>query len=239
MRVAARVFIGEKMPRKRSEGRVMGVKKAIDNYELTQNQLEAIQLIRDNKIIVLRGRAGTSKTFVAVYAALELLAEKQIGRIALTRPLVTTEKMGFLPGAIDEKFDPFLYPIIDFFNKFGDNGAATFNFMAESGKIRKAPIAFMRGSTIENEILIADEGQNFTAEQMLMLLTRIGKNGKIVITGDEAQSDLPEKAVNGLSYVIKLAEKLPYVKQYTFIQNMRDPMINEIIEAWEEIKRDG
>jgi phosphate starvation-inducible PhoH-like protein len=227
------------MTRKKSDGRVIGVKKAIDTYELTHSQIEAIQIIKDNKIVILRGRAGTSKTFVAVYAALGLLSEKKIGRIALTRPLVTTEKMGFLPGAIDEKFDPFLYPVIEFFNKFGENGNTTFNFMVDSGKIRKAPVAFMRGTTIENELLIADEGQNFTSEQMLMLLTRLGKNGKIVITGDEAQSDLPEKSKNGLIYAIKLAEKLPYVKQYTFIQNMRDPMINEIIEAWEEIKLKG
>jgi phosphate starvation-inducible PhoH-like protein len=225
------------MTRKKAEGRVLSVKKAIDNYELTQNQLEALQLIKNNKITILRGKAGTSKTFIAVYAAFQLLTEKNINRVALTRPLVTTEKMGFLPGAIDEKFDPFLYPIIDFFNKFGDNGSATFNFMVESGKIRKAPIAFMRGSTIENELLIADEGQNFTEEQMLMLLTRIGKNGKIVITGDEVQSDLPDRYKNGFEYIIKLSEKLPYIKQYTFTQNMRDPMINEIIEAWDEIRK--
>lgn len=225
------------MARRKSEGKVISVKTAINKYELTPHQIEALELIKNNKIIILRGKAGTSKTFLAVYAALQLLTEKQIHRIAITRPLVTTEKMGFLPGAIDDKFDPFLYPLIDFFNKFGDNGSATFNFMVESGKIRKAPIGFMRGTTIENEVLIADETQNLLPEQMLMLLTRIGKNGKIIITGDEKQSDLNFGTISGLDYAIALSNKLPYIKQYTFTENMRDPMINEIIETWATLKQ--
>jgi phosphate starvation-inducible PhoH-like protein len=225
------------MARNKSEGRVISVKTAINKYELTPHQIEALQLIKNNKITVLRGKAGTSKTFLAVYAALELLTERQTSRIALTRPLITTEKMGFLPGAIDEKFDPFLYPLIDFFNKFGDNGSATFNFMVDSGKIRKAPIGFMRGTTVENEVLIVDEAQNVSPEQMLMILTRIGNNGKIVITGDENQSDLTTGLISGLDYVIALSNKLSFIKQYTFTENMRDPMINEIIEAWGNLRQ--
>jgi len=224
------------MPVKKSEGKVISVKTAINKYELNEKQIVAVEAIRNNKIVILRGKAGTAKTFTAVYAAMKLLSEKQIKRIAITRPLVTTEKMGFLPGAIDEKFDPFLYPIIDFFNKFGDNGSATFNFMVESDRIRRAPIAFMRGTTIEDEVLIVDEAQNVSPEQMLMVLTRIGKNGRIVITGDEDQSDLNTGLISGLDYAIALSNKLPYIQQMTLTQNMRDPMINEIVEAWGTLK---
>jgi phosphate starvation-inducible protein PhoH and related proteins len=212
----------------------ISAKSAILKYELSKKQIEAVEAIKNNKIVVLRGKAGTSKTFTAVYAALKLLNEKEIKRISLTRPLVTTEKMGYLPGALEDKFDPFLAPVIEFFNKFGDNGHATFKLMVEQEKIRRVPIAFMRGITIEDEVLITDETQNVSPEQLLMILTRIGKNGKIVLTGDEKQSDLSGKE-NGMSMVVKLAEKLPIIKSITFTENMRDPIINDIIEAWEEI----
>lgn len=224
------------MPAKKSEGKVISVKTAINKYELNEKQVTAVEAIRNNKIVILRGKAGTAKTFTAVYAAMKLLSEKQIKRIAVTRPLITTEKMGFLPGAIDEKFDPFLYPVIDFFNKFGDNGSATFKFMVDSDKIRRAPIAFMRGTTIEDEVLIVDEAQNVSPEQMLMVLTRIGNNGKIVITGDEEQSDLGKGLISGLDYAIALSHKLNYIQQLELTDNMRDPMINEIVETWGSLR---
>ena len=224
------------MPAKKTEGKVISVKTAINKYELNEKQITSVEAIKNNKIVILRGRAGTAKTFTAVYAAMKLLSDKQIKRIAVTRPIVTTEKMGFLPGAIDDKFDPFLYPIIDFFNKFGDNGSATFNFMVETERIRRAPIAFMRGTTIEDEVLLVDEAQNLSPEQMLMVLTRIGKNGRIVITGDEDQSDLQAGLKTGLDYAIALAKELPYVQQIKLTENMRDPMINEIVETWSTLK---
>ena len=219
-----------------TNGQTMSVSTALSKYELNEKQLIAVEAIRNNKIVILRGKAGTAKTFTAVYASMKLLGEKQIRRIAVSRPLVTTEKMGFLPGGMDDKFDPFLYPIIDFFNKFGDNGSATFNFMVESGKIRRAPIAFMRGTTIEDELLIIDEAQNIAPDQMLMILTRIGKNGRIVITGDEEQSDLNYGSISGLDYAIALSNRLPYVQQITLNENMRDPVITEIVETWGKLR---
>jgi phosphate starvation-inducible PhoH-like protein len=222
------------MPSKKAQP--ISAKSALLKYELNEKQINAVEAIKNSRIVILRGRAGTSKTFTAVYAALKLLNEKEIKRISVTRPLVTTEKMGYLPGSLEDKFDPFLYPVIEFFNKFGDNGHATFNLMVDQDKIRRAPVAFMRGITLEDEILISDESQNLTKEQMLMILTRIGKNGRIVITGDENQSDL-EKMQSGMSYAVRLSEKLPHIiKSITFTENMRDPIINEITEAWEEIK---
>lgn len=205
---------------------------ALHKYDLTEEQVQAVETIKNNKIVVLRGVAGVSKSFCAVYAAMHLLAERKLARIAVTRPMVATEKMGFLPGDIGEKVDPFLYPIIEFFNKFGDSGNKTFESLITGDKVRRAPIAFLRGSTIEDEILIADEMQNSTPAQMLMLLTRLGRDGKIVITGDEDQSDLPGED-NGLSRVVSLAGRVPFIKVVTLTQNMREGIIKEIIENWD------
>lgn len=214
----------------------ISIKTALNKYTLNEKQILAVECIKNNKITVLRGVAGTAKTFSAVYAALKLLNENQVSRIAITRPLVTTEKMGFLPGDVSDKIDPFLYPIIEFFNKLGDNGEATFKSLVDSNKIRRAPVAFMRGTTIEDEILLVDEAQNLSAEQMLMVLTRLGKNGKIVITGDEGQVDL-NYGLTGLDYVIALSRKLSYVQQITLTENMRDEVINEIVEEWANLKQ--
>lgn len=210
------------------------INTALKRYNLNKKQKIAVECIKTHKIVVLRGVAGSAKTFSAVYAALSLLTDEQNGidRIAITRPMVTTEKMGYLPGDIEDKFDPFLYPVIEFFNKLGADGDQTFKKLIESGRIRRAPIAFMRGSTIENEILIVDEAENLTPDQMLMILTRIGKNGKIVIAGDEKQTDIG-RGLTGLDYAVRLSERLPYVQQITLTENMRDEVINEIVETWD------
>lgn len=204
----------------------------LKRYELNSKQTLAVEAIRNNKIVVLTGRAGTAKSFSAVYAAMKLLSEGKIERIALTRPQVTTEKMGFLPGDSDTKFDPFLYPVIEFFNRFGEAGEKTFDGLVAAGKIRRAPLAFMRGSTVSEEVLLADEMQNSTPEQMLLMLTRIGQNGKIIITGDSSQSDL-SLTHTGLDCVINLANKLPFIQVVELTENMRDDIINDIIENWQ------
>jgi len=204
----------------------------LKKYYLNPLQVIAVEAIRNNKIVVLRGEAGTAKTFTAVYAAMKLLTEENsIERIAITRPMITTEKMGFLPGEIEDKLDPFLSPVISFFNKFGEAGEKTFEAYTVAGKIRRAPLAFMRGTTVESEILIVDEAQNVTPEQMLMILTRLGKGGKIVITGDEKQNDLHSIAT-GMDYIVALSKRLPYIREITLTDNMRDPIINEIIQNW-------
>lgn len=207
---------------------------ALKKYELNPTQVVAVEAIRNSKITILRGQAGTAKSFTSVYAAMKLLSEGSIERIALTRPMVTTEDMGFLPGDMGEKLDPYLYPVINFFNKLGDSGERTFESLVVAGKIRRAPLAFMRGSTIEDEILIVDEAQNIKIPQMLMILTRLGKNGRIIINGDEDQDDLG-KGVTGLDCAIKLADRLPYIQNIVMTENMRDESLNEIIENWQLI----
>jgi len=221
-----------------SSKKTISIKTALNKYELNPQQILAVEAIKNNKIVIIRGKAGVAKTFSAVYAALQLMYNKKIERIAITRPLIASEKIGTLPGDLSEKVDPFLYPIIEFFNKLGENGTNTFQSMSEDGKIRRAPLAFLRGQTIENEILIVDESQNLTPQQMLMVLTRIGKNGKIVITGDEGQSDLGLREHNGLDFAVALAEKVQEVIAVELTENMRDPLINEIVDKWQEVKEE-
>jgi len=204
----------------------------LKKYNLNERQKVAVESIKNNKITVLYGKSGTAKTFSAVYAAMKLLtSEEETKKIYLSRPLVTTEKLGFLPGDVNEKIDPFLNPLINFFNKFGDAGIKTFDSLVAAEKIQRIPVGLMRGHTIEEGILILDEAQNLTPHQMLMVLTRIGNNGRIVISGDYEQNDISDP-VTGLEHVLKLSEKLPYVKTIEMIENMRDPIINEIIEHW-------
>lgn len=205
----------------------------LKKYNLNHRQTIAVEAIRNNKLTVLHGKAGTAKTFTAVYAAMKLLAypENDIKTIYLSRPLVTTEKLGFLPGDVNDKVDPFLTPLINFFNKFGDAGIKTFESMVVAEKVQRIPVALMRGHTIDDGILILDEAQNLTPHQMLMILTRMGKTGKIVVSGDTDQNDTFDK-FNGLDYLIRLADKLPYIQTIEMTENMRDPMVNEIIEQW-------
>lgn len=208
----------------------------LKKYNLNQRQTIATEAIKNNKLTVLHGKAGTAKTFTAVYAAMKLLAypDNDIKTIYLSRPLVTTEKLGFLPGDVNDKVDPFLSPIINFFNKFGDAGIKTFDSMVAAEKVQRIPVALMRGHTIEDGVLIVDEAQNLTPHQMLMILTRIGKTGKIIVSGDTAQNDTRD-TINGLDYILRLAEKLPYIQTIEMTENMRDPIVNEIIEHWESI----
>jgi phosphate starvation-inducible PhoH-like protein len=218
--------------------KAISIQSVLNKYQLNQEQINAVEAIKNKKIVVLTGVAGSAKSFTAVYSALKLLSDGKASKIALTRPMVTTEKMGALPGTEQEKYLPYLYPLVEFFNKLGDAGNGTFESMLESEKIRINPLAFMRGQTIEDEVLIFDEAQNSTMEQMLMVLTRIGENGRIIITGDEEQSDLSDKNPSGIIGAIKLAERMRNVVHIKMTQNMRDPMINEIIENWKKIKND-
>lgn len=221
------------MPKKET----ISLHSVLKKYELNERQKVAVESIKNNKITVLYGKSGTAKTFSAVYAAMKLLvSDENMKRIYLSRPLVTTEKLGFLPGDVNDKIDPFLQPLINFFNKFGDAGIKTFDSLIAAEKIQRLPIGLMRGHTIEDGVLIVDEAQNLSPHQMLMVLTRIGTTGKIIISGDYEQSDIQEP-VTGLEYVLKLSEKLPYLQTIEMVENMRDPIINEIIEYWPEYTR--
>lgn len=219
------------MPKKET----ISLHSVLKKYDLNERQKIAVEAIKNNKLTVLYGKAGTAKTFTAVYAAMKLLLQsEEIKRIYLSRPMVTTEKMGYLPGDINDKFDPFLTPLITFFNKFGESGLRTFESLVAADKIQRIPVGFMRGQTIEDGILIVDEAQNLTPHQMLMVLTRMGSTGKIVISGDFNQNDLSDK-ITGLEHVLKLSQKLPYIQTIEMVENMRDPIVTEIIDTWQSV----
>lgn len=217
-----------------SKKRKGSLKKALRAFELTPEQRKAVEDIYDYKIIVITGVAGTSKTFVSVYAALQMLDEKRIEDITLSRPLVATEKFGFLPGDLNEKIEPYLAPLISFLNQFGPEGEGTFDTLVHANKVVSLPLALMRGHTISDGVLLLDEAQNTTPEQMLMALTRLGKNGKIIVNGDPRQNDTGLK-VTGLDMLLRISEVLPYIKHIHLTQNMRDEMVSEIIETWDRL----
>ncbi|MBQ7102244.1 MAG: PhoH family protein, partial [Clostridia bacterium] len=169
----------------------------------TLGQKKYIEAIRDNTIVFGIGPAGTGKTYLAVAMAVNAFRAKEVNRIILTRPAVEAgEKLGFLPGDLQQKVDPYLRPLYDAL--FDMLGAENFQKYQERGSIEVAPLAYMRGRTLDDSFVILDEAQNTTPEQMKMFLTRLGFNSKMVITGDVTQIDLPDGKRSGLVEVIKI-----------------------------------
>ncbi len=199
------------------------------------NQKNYIEAIRKNDIVFGIGPAGTGKTYLAVAMAVAALANDQVSTIILTRPAVEAgEKLGFLPGDMAQKIDPYLRPLTDASNDM--LGQERAQELVEKGVIEIAPLAFMRGRTLNNAFIILDEAQNTTREQMKMFLTRIGFDSQAVITGDITQIDLPGSQRSGLIEAKKL---LPNIKgigfaQFTKSDVVRHPLVQEIIHAYEK-----
>lgn len=204
----------------------------------TQNQNEYIKLIEDNDLVICAGPAGTGKTFLACACALRALEIAMAGKIIVTRPIVEAgEKLGFLPGDINEKVDPYLRPVYDAFQSM--LGAERFNALRYAGVIEIVPLAYMRGRTLENAFIILDEAQNTSPEQMKMFLTRMGLNSKMVITGDITQIDLPSKEASGLIKVKKILSKTPHIAFFEFenVDIVRHALVKDILlayQAWEK-----
>lgn len=189
--------------------------------------------IRSSSIIFGSGPAGTGKTWFAAKRAAEALEEGLIERIVVTRPAVTAdEEMGFLPGDLDEKYEPYFRPVKDaLVDHFGTGGL---EYMIRAGKIEARPLAFLRGSTIKNSWLIADEMQNATRSQFKMLLSRIGENAKFIINGDPAQTDLGS-GESGLLDAIKRLRSIPLVESVVFKRSdiVRSGLCQAVVEAYE------
>lgn len=201
----------------------------------TENQRRYIKLIYENDIVIAIGPAGTGKTFLATAVALRFLKEKLVRKIVVTRPIVESgEKLGFLPGDIEEKVNPYLRPIYDnFYNLLGPE---KFQIYREEEIIETLPLAYMRGRTLENSFIILDEAQNTTTLQMKMFLTRMGMNSKIVITGDITQIDLKEKHLSGLVTSLEILKPIEEIKIIRFDNSdiVRHPLVSKIIDAYEE-----
>lgn len=201
----------------------------------TLAQKKYIDAIENESIVFVTGSAGTGKTYLAVAYAVNALKKNQIKKIIITRPAVEAgEKLGFLPGDLKEKVDPYLIPIYDALYEF--MGKENIDKLIEKGIIEVAPLAYMRGRTLDNAFIILDEAQNTTSNQMKMFVTRLGFNSKMIITGDITQIDLPEHTKSGLIESTKLLSEIKGIKHIHFTKHdvMRHPLVSKIIEKYEE-----
>ena len=200
----------------------------------TLGQRKYIDAIDKNTIVFGIGPAGTGKTYLAVAQAVKAFRAKEVSRIILTRPAVEAgEKLGFLPGDLQQKVDPYLRPLYDAL--FDMLGAESFQKYQERGSIEVAPLAYMRGRTLDDSFIILDEAQNTTSEQMKMFLTRLGFGSKIVVTGDVTQIDLPDGKKSGLVEVIRILKHVDDISTIRFTEKdvVRHKLVQDIIRAYD------
>jgi phosphate starvation-inducible PhoH-like protein len=206
-------------------------------YPRSKNQALYIQGMRDNEICFCIGPAGTGKTFIAIAHALQMLLSKKMRKLVLTRPVVEAgENLGFLPGDLAQKIDPYLKPLYDAMESLVPYDVI--NRMEETRAIEIAPLAYMRGRSLNDCMVILDEAQNTTKEQMKMFLTRIGTGARAVITGDTTQIDLPRKSDSGLLHALEILREIEGLN-FSFLHTCdvaRNPLIKKIIQAYNENK---
>ena len=204
----------------------------------TIGQQDYMKAIQNNTITLGVGPAGTGKTYLAVAAAVAAFRERTVNRIILTRPAVEAgERLGFLPGDLQNKVDPYLRPLYDAL--YDMLGPETFQKYQERGSIEVAPLAYMRGRTLDDSFIILDEAQNTTREQMKMFLTRLGFGSKIVITGDVTQIDLPDDKVSGLKDAVRVLENVKDIAicRLTSADVVRHALVQQIINAYEKAEK--
>ena len=205
----------------------------------SKRQSEYIDSLRKNDIIFALGPAGTGKSFLAVSVAITMLMEKKIGKVILSRPAVEAgEKLGFLPGDMKEKVDPYLRPLYDaLYDLFGYE---IINKKIENGEIEIAPLAFMRGRTLKNSFAILDEAQNATSTQIKMFLTRIGENSRLVVNGDPSQIDLINKSNSGLKKSVEILKDIKGIQiiEFDHTDVVRHPLVSKIIQAYNKKSSD-
>ena len=206
----------------------------------TFNQKRLVETMHENDMVFAIGPAGTGKTYTGVALAVKALKEKKVRRIILTRPAVEAgENLGFLPGDLNEKLDPYMQPLYDALRDMIPN--ETLQSHIEKGIIQIAPLAFMRGRTLDNAFVILDEAQNSTHAQMKMFLTRMGKNAKFMITGDPGQIDLPRRMISGLKEALLILKNsdgigIIYLDDKDVI---RHPLVKKVIDAYKTIEHDN
>jgi len=204
------------------------------NVQLNDEQKQAKALIIENPITVLKGMAGSGKTLVATQVALDMLFTRQVEKIIITRPTVSKEDIGFLPGDIREKMDPWLAPI--YHNLYMLYKKEKVDKALEDGEIEIVPFAFMRGRTFVNAFVIVDEAQNVTHNQMETVIGRLGKGSKMVICGDMAQIDLKDKRETGFSFLARLEEQVEGFKTASLEYNHRHDIVAPILEVYKTFR---
>lgn len=200
----------------------------------TLGQKKYIQALKSHELVFGVGPAGTGKTYLAVAMAVVAFKNKEVERIILTRPAVEAgEKLGFLPGDLQNKVDPYLRPLYDALQEFF--GLETYKQLMERGAIEVAPLAYMRGRTLNNAFIILDEAQNCSIEQMKMFLTRFGEGSRIVVTGDVTQIDLPKEKMSGLVHAIRVLDGVEGISvvKLTHKDVVRHELVQRIIQAYE------
>ena len=204
----------------------------------TLGQKQYVDAIRQKMIVFGIGPAGTGKTYLAMAMAIQAFKDGEVGRIILTRPAIEAgEKLGFLPGDLQSKIDPYLRPLYDALYQI--MGAESFAHNSEKGLIEVAPLAYMRGRTLDNAYIILDEAQNTTPAQMKMFLTRIGFGSKVIITGDQTQKDLPSGTVSGLDTALKVLKKIDDIGfcYLTSSDVVRHPLVQKIVQAYDAYEK--
>lgn len=204
---------------------------------LNEEQKEAKSKILDSTLTLLAGKAGSGKTMLACQIALERLFMKEVEKIIITRPTVSKEDIGFLPGDLREKMDPWVQPIYQ--NMFTLYDKVKIEKLIEEGKIEIVPVSFMRGRTFLNSVIIVDEAQNVTHEQMEMIVTRLGLRSKMIICGDDHQVDLKSKRDSGFKFLYTAARKVKNMVGVTLLTNHRDPIVDNLLDLYEEAEEKG
>ena len=224
----------ESTPKRDSEAIVYGNNGVIIKAR-TANQRRLVELYDKNDLIFATGPAGSGKTYTAIALAVRALRDKQVKRVILTRPAVEAgEKLGFLPGDLKEKLDPYLQPLYDALNDMIP--AAKLQKFMEDGTVQIAPLAYMRGRTLDNAFVILDEAQNTTRSQIKMFLTRMGRNAKFIVTGDVTQVDLPRRSDSGLTRAIRTVQNIEGVGFVEFDRSdiVRHPLVKHIVDAFDK-----
>jgi len=225
------------MPARTYDDEVFREKRKVKNpinfkLQLNQEQKLAKEVILLNTITLLAGKAGSGKTLLACQVALDGLFRRHYEKVIITRPTVSKEEIGFLPGDLHAKMDPWVQPIYQ--NMYSLYGKDKVQPYIESGAIEIVPVSFMRGRTFVDSCVIVDEAQNVTNDQMEMIVTRVGLRSKMIICGDDGQVDLKGRGESGFRFLYNQAFKIKKLSSITLLQNHRDPIVDDLLIVYEE-----
>lgn len=205
------------------------------NITLNEEQKEAKRIILESTVTVLKGMAGSGKSMVASQIALDMLFRREVEKIVITRPTVTSgEEVGFLPGGIDDKLAPFTAPVYDNMHRIYNK--EKIDKCIQEGLIEVIPLAFMRGRNLSNCVVVVDEGQNITHRQMELLLGRLCNGSKMIVCGDNAQIDLKDKKMSGFDFICKYCRDVPGFSVYTLKTNHRHPIVEDLLKIYQEYR---
>ncbi len=205
--------------------------------QLNEEQKVAKQKILDNAITVLCGKAGSGKTLLACQVALDMLFRKEVKQIVITRPTVSKEEIGFLPGDLREKMEPWMQPIYSNFYQLYKR--EKIDDILEKGYVEIVPVAFMRGRTFLDSFVIVDEAQNCTHEQTEMIVSRLGIRSKMVICGDTQQVDLKQKQESGFKFILSVSQRIKNMDSHTLLTNHRNPVVDALLDEYDRLHSNG